>query len=266
MFDFSWITTPEGWIALLTLTLLEIVLGIDNIVFISILAGKLPPEERARGWKLGLLLALIPRILLLLFIPLVQALESVHVVSFSGHTVTGEGLVLLAGGLFLIAKSVHEIHDKLEGDEDEAAVAGAPRASFSSVIVQIMLLNVVFSLDSVITAIGLTEIVPIMIAAVLVSTGIMIVFAARVSGFVEKHPTVKVLALSFLILIGTNLVADGLGFYIPKGYTYFAMAFAVLVEVINLRIKRASKPLHLRHQSTFDAATVRGPVPPPLHP
>lgn len=253
MFDFSWAATPDGWIALLTLTLLEIVLGIDNVVFISILAGKLPAEQRTRGWRLGLLLALIPRMLLLLLIPLVQALEHYHVAWFIGHEVTGEGLVLLAGGLFLIAKSVHEIHEKLEGSEDDVKVAAAA-ASFTSVILQIMLLNVVFSLDSVITAIGLTQIVSIMVVAVLISTGIMIAFASPVSGFVERHPTVKVLALSFLILIGTNLLADGLGFHIPKGYTYFAMAFAVMVEVINLRIKKASAPVQLHQQPPFDAS------------
>lgn len=251
MFDFAWTATPDGWIALLTLTLLEIVLGIDNVVFISILAGRLPEHERTRGWRLGLTLALIPRILLLLFIPFVQAMEHVHIAWVFGHEVTGEGLVLLAGGLFLIAKSVHEIHDKLEGTEEAASVKTAA-TSFASVIVQIMLLNVVFSLDSVITAIGLTEIVSLMIVSVLIATGIMIAFAAPVSGFVERHPTVKVLALSFLILIGTNLIADGLGFHIPKGYTYFAMAFAVMVEVINLRIKAAHAPVHLRHQPPFD--------------
>ena len=257
MFDFSWVTTGEGWVALLTLSVLEVVLGIDNIVFVSILAGRLPEAERSRAWRLGLLLALIPRILLLLFIPFVQRLDAYHVVSAFGHTVTGEGLVLLAGGLFLIGKSVHEIHDKLEGAEPAQAEAPTGRVSFGAVLVQIMLLNVVFSLDSVITAIGLTENVPTMILAVLLSTAVMIAFAARVSAFVERHPTLKVLALSFLILIGTNLVADGLGFQIPKGYTYFAMAFAVGVEVINLRIKQAAAPVHLRQQRPFDRSVRR---------
>jgi predicted tellurium resistance membrane protein TerC len=242
---FDWIADPQAWVALVTLTVLEIVLGIDNIIFISILAGKLPESQRARARRIGLFAAMATRILLLLSIAWLTKLTApLFALPLLDHAVSGRDLVLLIGGLFLIAKSVHEIHDKLEGDE--GSVSTKVVASFGGVIAQIMVLDVVFSLDSVITAVGMARDVPVMIAAVIISVLFMLWFAGPVSSFVDKHPTIKMLALSFLILIGVNLVADGMGQHIPKGYVYFAMAFSVMVEMLNLRVRSKTPAMALR--------------------
>jgi len=241
---FSWSSGTEGWIALITLTVLEIVLGIDNIVFISILAGKLRREDRERARKLGLSLAMFIRIGLLLSITWVMGLTTP--IFTIGKEISGRDLILIVGGLFLIAKSTHEIHEKLEGEEGAASAKVA--ASFTAVIIQILLLDIVFSLDSVITAVGMAEQVSIMILAVVIAVGVMLVSSGPISAFVEKHPTVKMLALSFLLLIGVSLIGEGLDQHIPKGYIYFAMGFSIFVEMINLRVRKKSKPVHL-HQS-----------------
>ncbi|OFW06183.1 MAG: hypothetical protein A3I61_18630 [Acidobacteria bacterium RIFCSPLOWO2_02_FULL_68_18] len=241
----DWMTTPEGWIALLTLTVLEIVLGIDNIVFISILAGKLAPEERGRARRIGLILAMLMRIVLLLSITWVMRLTA-PLFAVVGQEISGRDLILIVGGLFLLAKSTHEIHEKLEGEEGHASAGVA--ASFASVIVQIMLLDVVFSLDSVITAVGMAEDVAVMIVAVVAAVAVMFVSSGPIAVFVERHPTVKMLALSFLLLIGVSLVAEGFDQHIPKGYIYFAMGFSVFVEMINLRVRAKAHPVHL-HQA-----------------
>jgi predicted tellurium resistance membrane protein TerC len=234
----DWITSPEAWIALLTLTVLEIVLGIDNVIFISILAGKLPVEQQARARRLGLGLAMFMRIGLLFSLSLIIQLTA-PLFTVLGEEISGRDLVLIVGGLFLLGKSTHEIHDRLEGEEGETAVRVKP--SLTSILVQIMLLDIVFSLDSVITAVGMAEDLGVMIAAVVIAVGFMMAFAGPVSTFVDRHPTVKMLALSFLLLIGVALVADGLNQHIPKGYIYFAMAFSVGVELLNLRSRRSSK-------------------------
>lgn len=244
--DFSWINSPAGWVALLTLTLLEIVLGIDNVIFISILSGKLPVEQRDKARKLGLTLALVTRILLLLSIAWIARLTTpLFELPFAWlgmgeeqRGISGRDIILILGGLFLLAKSVHEIHHKLEGHDDPAQAGVA--ASFTAVIAQILVLDVVFSLDSVITAIGMADNVTVMILAVLIAIGFMLIFAGPISNFVEKHPTVKMLALSFLLLIGMTLVAEGFEQHIPKGYIYFAMAFAVMVEMLNLKLRKPS--------------------------
>ncbi len=251
----DWLTNPDIWVALLTLTALEIVLGIDNIVFISILAGKLPVEQQARARQVGLGLALVTRILLLLSLSWVIGLTE-PLFTLLGRGISGKDLILLLGGLFLIGKSTHEIHNKLEGEEGGHSAKAV--TSFASVIIQIMILDVVFSLDSVITAVGLVDELPVMIAAVIIAVVIMLIAAGPVSAFVEEHPTVKMLALSFLLLIGTSLVAEGLHFHIPKGYIYFAMGFSVLVEVLNLRSRGKRKPIHLRNQYTDSATTENG--------
>jgi predicted tellurium resistance membrane protein TerC len=244
----EWMTDPQAWIALATLTVLEIVLGIDNIVFISILAGKLPPGRRARARTIGLALAMITRILLLASLAWLSHLTA-ELFAVLGHVVTARDLILLGGGLFLLAKATFEIHHHLEGPEDhDAAAKGA--ATFASVITQILVLDLVFSLDSVITAIGMAEHLPVMIAALVIAVLIMMVAAGPVSEFVEGHPTVKMLALAFLLLVGMALVADGLGQHIPKGYIYFAMGFSVAVEALNLR-RRAQQqrdPVTLRRR------------------
>lgn len=236
----DWITSPEIWISLLTLTVLEIVLGIDNIVFISILAGKLPASQQNKARQLGLGLALITRILLLLSITWIMGLKA-NLFTLFGHGFSGRDLILLLGGLFLLGKATHEIHDKLEGEDGTATGRVSP--TFSGVIVQILLLDIVFSLDSVITAVGMVQQVGVMIAAVIIAVGFMLFFSGHISRFIEKHPTLKMLALSFLLLIGVVLVADGLGQHIQKGYVYFAMAFSVSVEALNIRMrsKAASK-------------------------
>lgn len=248
--DFTWLSDPAAWLGLLTLVALEIVLGIDNIVFISILAGKLPTALQDRARKTGIALALITRVLLLLSLKWVIGLtEPLFTLPIPGvkeeaRGISGRDLILLLGGLFLIGKSTHEIHGKLEGDE-EAKTAGRV-VSFTSVIVQIMLLDIVFSLDSVITAVGMVDQVAVMILAVLIAAGFMLVSAGAISAFVDRHPTVKMLALSFLLLIGTALIGEGFELHIPKGYIYFAMAFSVLVEMLNLRMGRKKEPVHLR--------------------
>ena len=240
----EWMSNPESWIALLTLTVLEIVLGIDNIIFISILAGKLPQGQQAKARTVGLSLAMIIRILLLLSIAWIARLTDPLFEVFN-HGVSGRDLILLGGGLFLLGKATYEIHDKLEGEEGHAQARVA--ASFASVITQILLLDIVFSLDSVITAIGMAREIAVMIIAVVIAVGVMLFAAGPVSRFVERHPTVKMLALSFLLLIGMALVADGLGQHIPKGYIYFAMGFSVFVEMLNLRHKKVQAPVQL-HQ------------------
>ena len=232
----DWISSPESWIALVTLTVLEIVLGIDNIVFISILASKLPTTRQARARNLGLTLAMITRILLLLSLTWIMRLTTPFF-DIAGHGVSGRDLILLFGGIFLIWKSVYEIHQRLEG---ESAVARKARdvASMGQILVQIALLDIVFSLDSVITAVGMANQVVIMILAIVLAVAFMIFASGPVSAFVDRHPTVKMLALSFLLLIGVMLIADGIGQHISKGYVYFAMAFAVFVEMLNLRGRR----------------------------
>jgi predicted tellurium resistance membrane protein TerC len=230
----NWLTDPETWVALVTLTSLEIVLGIDNIIFISILAGKLPSEQQARARTTGLAVAMLSRIALLFSLASVMRLTTPWF-SVLGRDISGRDLILIGGGLFLLAKSTHEIHEKVEG-HGEGTVNRAP-ASFAGVIVQILLLDVVFSLDSVITAIGMADEIAIMVAAVMIAVGFMMVFAGAVGDFVHRHPTVKMLALSFLLMIGLSLVAEGFGQHIPKGYIYFAMAFSVFVEMLNLKVR-----------------------------
>jgi predicted tellurium resistance membrane protein TerC len=244
---FSWTSSAEGWIALGTLTVLEIVLGIDNIVFISILAGKLRVDQRERARKVGLSLAMFIRIGLLLSITWVMGLTAPFF-TVLGQEISGRDLILIVGGLFLIGKSTHEIHDNLEGDEGEGNVRVA--ASFAAVIGQILLLDIVFSLDSVITAVGMAEHVTVMILAVVVAVGVMLVSSGPLSSFVERHPTVKMLALSFLLLIGMSLIGEGFEQHIPKGYIYFAMGFSIFVEMINLRVRKKSPPVHLHRQYT----------------
>jgi predicted tellurium resistance membrane protein TerC len=238
--------TTENLIALLTLTSIEIVLGIDNIVFISILCGKLPPEQQGRARQIGLLLAMAMRILLLLAISWVIGLTE-PLFAILGKAFSGRDLILLGGGLFLVAKATWEIHDKLEGGRHERAEPRAAR--FSSILLQIVVLDVVFSLDSVITAVGLAREIAVMIAAVVIAVAVMMISAARISAFIEKHPTFKMLALSFLLLIGVMLIADGFGQHVSKGYVYFAMAFSLFVELLNLRIRRVSRPPVELHQS-----------------
>jgi predicted tellurium resistance membrane protein TerC len=246
------LTNPDVWVALITLTSLEIVLGIDNVIFISILADRLPQDQRRKARLVGLSLAMFMRIALLLTINWIANLTDT-LFTIAGHDFSGRDLILLAGGLFLIYKATTEIHTKLEG-EDEHGAAGGPTASFTAVIVQILLLDIVFSLDSVITAVGMAEDIEVMIAAVVIAVMVMLVASGPLSDFVSKHPTVKMLALSFLLLIGTTLVAEGWGFHISKGYIYSAMAFAVLVEILNLRMKaKSAEPVHL-HESRLARA------------
>jgi predicted tellurium resistance membrane protein TerC len=246
----DWFADPNAWIGLLTLTALEIVLGIDNIIFISILAGRLPPADQPKARRLGLLGAFVTRILLLLSISWVVGLTR-PLFSVFEHGVSGRDLILLVGGLFLIGKATFEIHNKLEGEEEHGGAAAAAR-SLAKVIVQIMLIDIVFSLDSVITAVGMVDEVAIMIVAKVIALGIMLAAAGSISAFVDRHPTIKMLALSFLVLIGTNLVADGLGFHIPKGYTYFAMGFSVLVEMLNLRLRKKAAPVVLHNRRDYE--------------
>jgi len=227
------ISNPENWIALLTLTALEIVLGIDNIIFITILSGKLPKDQQARGRTLGLAMAMISRILLLFSISWLTRLTTPLFEVF-GMTVTGRGIILIVGGLFLLGKSTFEIHDKLEMPSGHTEVKVA--ASFSGVVFQIMLLDIIFSLDSVITAVGIGQELAVMVAAVVIAVGVMMFASNPIGEFVNRHPTFKILALSFLLLIGVSLVAEGMDFHIPKGYIYFAMAFSFFVEMLNLRL------------------------------
>jgi predicted tellurium resistance membrane protein TerC len=243
------LTDPNVWIALATLTFLEIVLGVDNIIFISILSGKLPQDQQPKARRLGLLGALVTRILLLMSLAWVIRLTA-PLFTISGTDISGRDLILILGGLFLLAKSTHEIHDRLEGEEGHAS--GRVAASFASVIVQIMLLDIVFSLDSVITAVGMVDELWVMVTAVIIAVGIMLMSAETISAFVHRHPTVKMLALSFLLLIGLSLVAEGFDHHIPKGYIYFAMGFSVFVEAINLRMKRKSVPVQLHEPYVAD--------------
>jgi predicted tellurium resistance membrane protein TerC len=244
----DWLASPETWIALLTLTALEIVLGIDNVIFISILAGKLPHEQQAKGRTWGLAMAMITRILLLLSLSWIMRLTAPWF-SVLGQEISGRDLILLFGGLFLMAKSTHEIHDKLEGPEEAELRVGKKKVSFIGVVTQIMFLDIVFSLDSVITAVGMANHVGIMIAAIVIAVIIMMISSGTVSAFVHRHPTVKMLALSFLLLIGMSLVGEAFHQHIPKGYIYFAMAFSVFVEMLNLRVRKEKvKPVELREQ------------------
>lgn len=252
------LANPEIWIALATLTALELVLGIDNIIFISILAGKLPPEQRDKARRLGITLAAITRLALLLVIAWIIGLTAPLFSAF-GHAFSWRDLILIGGGLFLIGKATHEIHQKLEGATQEVT-AGAVTATFGAVIAQIMVLDIVFSLDSIITAVGMVDERWVMVTAILISIGFMLMFARPIGEFVERHPTVKVLALSFLIMIGLVLLADGFGQHIPKGYVYAAMAFSVFVEMINLWIRKRSRQkvppvkLHEKYAGVGDAA------------
>jgi predicted tellurium resistance membrane protein TerC len=246
----DWISSPEAWISLLTLTILEIVLGIDNIVFVAILADRVKADSRARARRVGLSIAIATRLLLLFSIVGIMGLTET-LLTLLGHPVSGRDLILMVGGVFLLFKSTREIHHKLEGEEHGRA-AGRASVSFTSVIVQIALLDVVFSLDSVITAVGVADYLPVMVLAILIAGFFMIVSADGVSLFVTRHPTVKVLALSFLLLIGMSLVAEGMGHHIPKGYVYFAMGFSIFVEMINLRANPERQPVHLRGPTLED--------------
>jgi len=235
----EWLVNPQIWIGLLTLTALEIVLGIDNVIFISIVAGKLPVAQQDRVRRTGLALAAIMRILLLLSLTWIMGLTTPWI-SIWRFDLTGRAVILIGGGLFLIAKSTREIHLKLEEGEERV---GRAAASFGGVLLQILALDIVFSFDSVITAVGMVDHIGVMIAAVMIAVAAMMFFAGMISRFVERHPTLKMLALSFLLLIGINLIGDGLGFHIPKGYTYFAMGFSVFVEMLNLRIRKRMRRL-----------------------
>jgi predicted tellurium resistance membrane protein TerC len=247
----DWLFSPDAWIALLTLTTLEIVLGIDNIIFVAILADRVRPDQRARARRVGLTLAVGMRIVLLSSLVWIMRLTQ-PLFNLFGHGVSGRDLILIVGGIFLLYKSTYEIHHKLEGDEAAREALGQS-ATFGSVILQIALLDIVFSLDSVITAVGVADDLPVMIIAVLVAGFFMIVAASPVSAFVSRHPTVKMLALSFLLLIGMTLVAEGMGQHIPKAYVYFAMGFSIFVEMLNLRVKAKAPPVHLHGPTLEDA-------------
>ena len=249
----AWLSDPQAWIALITLTVLEVVLGIDNVIFISILAGKLPAEQQKKARSIGLAMAMIMRVLLLLSLAWIVRLTR-PLFTVLSQEISGRDLILLLGGLFLLAKATHEIHEKLEGEEGEAVSRIAP--SLASVILQISLLDIVFSLDSVITAVGMARELGVMIAAVIIAVLIMLVSAGSISAFVNRHPTVKMLALSFLLLIGMSLIAEGLDFHIPKGYIYFAMAFSVFVEMLNIAIRRKTRPVRLHDAYTPAASDV----------
>jgi predicted tellurium resistance membrane protein TerC len=246
----NWLTDPQAWIALVTLSVLEIVLGIDNIIFISIQAGKLPVHQQEKARLIGLGLAMFIRIALLFSLSMLMGLTTPFFTAL-GNEISGRDLILISGGVFLLWKSTMEIHEKLEGEE----VTSSTRivTSFGSVIVQILLLDIVFSLDSIITAIGMANQLAIMIAAVVIAVGFMMLFSGKISTFVENHPTIKMLALSFLLLIGVSLIGDGLDMHIPKGYIYFAMAFSVMVEMLNLKLRRGTPvKLHQPHMPEAD--------------
>lgn len=260
----EWITQPEAWIAFVTLVALELVLGVDNVIFISILAGKLPPNQRVRARTTGIAMAVITRILLLLSLSWIISLEEpLFALPFFDLGISGRDLILLAGGLFLLWKSTHEIHQRLEGIEGQASAKVT--AAFWSVILQIMLLDIVFSLDSVITAVGMVDHIEIMIIAVVAAAGVMIFAAGPISEFVDRHPTIKMLALAFLLLIGFTLIVEGLHQHIPKGYIYFAMGFSIFVEMLNLRLRSREErqPVALRTPyaaavASLDPAPVKG--------
>ena len=245
---FAWTSSAEGWVALATLTVLEIVLGIDNIVFISILAGKLRPEDRQKARQVGLALAMFIRLALLASISWVMGLTGT-LVEVADQQLSGRDLILIIGGLFLIAKSTHEIHDKLEGAEGHGSAKVA--ASMTAVIVQILLLDIVFSLDSVITAVGMAEDLSVMMLAVIIAVGVMLLAANPLAEFINNNPSIVMLALGFLLMIGVALLADGMGFHIPKGYIYVSMAFSLFVEILNLRLRRKDRdgPVHLRRSA-----------------
>ncbi len=239
---FEWLLDPSAWMALATLTLLEIVLGIDNIIFISILVGKLPPEQRQRARVLGLAGAMITRVLLLLSLAWVMRLTH-PLFSILDEAISGRDIILIVGGLFLLAKSTHEIHGSLEGDgsSDEASTGKVVHHGFVATLIQIAILDIIFSLDSVITAVGMASHVPVMILAIVIAVGVMMFAAKAIGDFVDSHPTIKMLALSFLILVGVALIAEGFELHIPKGYIYFAMAFSLGVEMLNIRLRKSSK-------------------------
>jgi predicted tellurium resistance membrane protein TerC len=249
----NWLADPQIWLALVTLTALEIVLGIDNIIFIAIIAGRLPAHQQRRGRTIGLLLAMLTRVALLFSLTLIMRLTA-PLFTVLEQGISGRDIILILGGLFLLGKSTLEIHAQLEGEEGHGSgQAAAGTAGFAGVIIQIILLDIVFSLDSVITAIGLVNQVPVMVAAIVIAVIFMIFLAGPVSRFIENHPTVKILALSFLLLIGMALVGEGLELHIPKGYIYFAMAFSVFVEMLNLRVRRRSqKPVRLHKKYAGD--------------
>ncbi|MFZ1538707.1 MAG: TerC family protein [Chromatiaceae bacterium] len=243
---FDWIFLPEAWLALATLTGLEIVLGIDNIIFLTILVGRLPEHQRQRGRVIGLTLAMGTRIALLLSLAWMMRLVTPWIIIL-GQEISGRDLILILGGLFLLFKSTLEIHEALEGAEDgQPAVAGRAGAGFLSIVVQIALIDIVFSLDSVITAVGMANQIPVMVIAIILAVGVMMFAAKPIGEFVDQHPTIKMLALSFLVLIGVALVGEGFDLHIPKGYIYFAMAFSLGVEMVNMRMRAKSKPVELR--------------------
>jgi predicted tellurium resistance membrane protein TerC len=252
---FDWIADPNAWVALATLTALEIVLGVDNIIFISILVGRLPPEKRDLARRLGLSLAMGSRILLLLSLAWIMRLTE-PLFSVLGQDVSGRDLILIGGGLFLLWKSVHEIHNSLEGESDAAQdgnAAAKAGVSFAGILVQIAIIDIVFSLDSVITAVGLADDVMVMVIAIVAAVGVMMFAAKPIGEFVDAHPTIKVLALAFLVLVGVTLIAEGFGTHVPKGYIYFAMAFSFAVEMINIRLrKRIAPPVQLRKDMPGD--------------
>jgi predicted tellurium resistance membrane protein TerC len=259
--DLTFLSSPETWIALLTLTALEIVLGIDNIVFISIMAGKLPPEQRGRAYALGLGAAMVMRILLLFSISFIVGLTApLFTLPFIDREVSGRDLILFGGGLFLIAKATFEIHERLEGSESGASTTRAG-ATLGRVVIQIMLLDIVFSLDSVITAVGMARELAVMVAAVVIAVLVMLVAARPIGQLVERHPSLKMLALSFLLLIGTALVAESAHVEIPKGYIYFAMGFSVFVELLNIRTRARPAPVHLRDVYTKEREADSPPGP-----
>jgi predicted tellurium resistance membrane protein TerC len=254
------LTNPETWIALITLTVLEIVLGIDNIVFISIMAGKLPEEQRNKAYRLGLGAALIMRIALLFSISFIATLTNpLFTIPVLEREVSGRDLILLIGGLFLIAKATFEIHERLEGSESKGPSAKV--ATLQGVVIQIMILDIVFSLDSVITAVGLANELWVMVTAVVIAVVVMLFLARPIGEFVDRHPSVKMLALSFLLLIGTALVAESFHVEIPKGYIYFAMGFSVFVELLNLRSRSRGKPVHLHDAYTKERSPDSAPGP-----
>ena len=241
---FSWMSSPEAWLALGALTAIEIVLGIDNVIFLSILVAKLPKAQQARARQIGLGLAMGMRILLLLSLSWLLGFTQ-PLFALLGYEISGRDLILIAGGLFLLAKSTLEIHSGLEGEEGGASARAV--ASFAAVIVQVVLLDIVFSIDSVLTAVGMANDIPVMVLAIVISVGIMLVAASAIHEFIERHPTIKMLALSFLVLVGMALIGEGLDMHIPRGYIYFAMAFSVAVEMLNIRVRgRAAAPVHLR--------------------
>ncbi len=248
----DWISDPQVWAGFLTLTVLEIVLGVDNIIFISILAGKLPKAQQDKARKVGLLLAMLTRIVLLLSLAFLTRLTS-PLLTVLGRQISGRDLVLLVGGLFLLFKSTREIHDRLEGHDASGRPRQAP--SFASVVTQIMLLDIVFSLDSVITAVGMVSHIPVMVAAIMLAVAVMMAFSRAISDFVHKHPSVKMLALAFLLMIGLMLVLEGVHHHIPRGYVYFAMAFSVGVEMLNIRAQSKARPVHLHDPYEDEPAT-----------